>query len=57
MAEFTFNVFLVVASLVGALIAVFTAGLVGALLSDAQSHRAGGAAAVDEDHAKLPRAA
>ena len=57
MGEFTYHVFLVVASLAGAMITALTAGIIGVLLSDAQSHPAGGTGAVDDDRAELPRAA
>ena len=57
MGEFTYNVFLVVASLAGALITVFTAGILAVLLSDAQPHPAGGTAAAHAHRAELPRAA
>jgi len=57
MGEFTYNVFLVVASLAGALITVFTAGILAVLASDAPPHPAGRTATVDADRAELPRAA
>ena len=57
MGEFTYHVFLVVASLAGALITAFTAGILGVLLSTAQPHPAGGTVAVDDDRTELPRAA
>lgn len=35
MSEFTYTVFLVVATLIGALVALFSAGVIGVLLHDA----------------------
>ena len=49
--DFTYTVFLVVASVIGSLVTVFAVGIIGLLLYDSNGHRH------VEEPAELPRAA